>query len=121
MAVLFDELPTAKQCGIKDNLETVVLARLDVLRNVGSVRGKHVFSLEHLVSIEADRRKGIKAVKNKIRGNGDARSWRDWGNKFHGVDPCLFANPLYSSFVEVDKGVGDSGKETRQRVNHEEP
>lgn len=66
MAVLLDEFSASNQGRVKNDFDSVILARPKVLGDVGAVGDKHVFGLEDFVAVEDDCRESIKTFKYKI-------------------------------------------------------
>jgi hypothetical protein len=102
---IFD-LSTFQQCRTEVNLQCVVFAIFEVLRNVYPVRDEHIVAFQDSLPIDLDGRKRVKAIENKLMNLAVIRGSDFW--EFRSVCPTLVRDPFTFEFVETKKGVRDA-------------
>jgi hypothetical protein len=102
---IFD-LSTFQQCRAEVNLQRVVFAIFEILRDVYPMRNKHVVAFQDNLSIDLDGRKSVEAIENKLMDLAVFRGPNFW--KFSPVCPTLVRDPFTFELVETKKGVRDT-------------
>jgi hypothetical protein len=102
---IFD-LSTFQQCRAEVNLQRVVFAIFEILRDVYPMRNKHVVTFQDNLSIDLDGRKSVEAIENKLMNLAVFRGSDFW--KFFPVCPTLVRDPFTFELIETKKGVRDT-------------
>lgn len=101
---LLHHLSALKPSRHKFNLELILSALSQQVRDIHTMRDEHVVALAHNLAVHADRRKSVQAIQDEIMPQSRC-FFGHWGGEFGAVDPGFLAYPLDQGFVLADKWI----------------